>query len=171
MKRKLIAYALLGSLTVGGLAATAFAQTSTPAQTQQAQQAEMNDQLQDPSYVGSIAVQDDPNLTEAEEAARLAGLAKITDQEAVTAAQQKLGSTSTPTKVALEAENGYLVWEVVLDGQEVKVDAGTGEVLHMAPVGAEEAGEEENDQAGGAQEEHEDSAEHGSENENGEEAE
>ena len=48
--------------------------------------------------------------------------------------------------MALGNENGYLVWEVVIGGQEVKVDAGTGQVLHKEVYGQDEDHEERGNQ-------------------------
>ena len=130
--KKVITYLLLGSLAVGGISTVLAQTTSQNSQTQQ-------NQMQDPAYTGTIATVNDQ--TEAQEAERYAALAKITAEQAVAAAQQAAGVTDQPTKVALESENGYLVWEVVLAGQEYKVDAGNGSILHSAAIGAGEAGE------------------------------
>ncbi|GAA5335167.1 MULTISPECIES: PepSY domain-containing protein [Thermus] len=92
---------------------------------------------QAPSYQGSIPVQQD-YATEAEEASAYQALAKVTAQEAVKVALQALSTTAAPVRVSLGNENGYLVWEVVLAGREVKVDAGTGQVLHREALGKEE---------------------------------
>ncbi len=72
--------------------------------------------------------------SEGQEAALYQNLAKVTRDQAVAAAQQALGTQAAPTKVQLGVENGYLVWEVVIGDQEVKVDAGTGQVLHREPT-------------------------------------
>ncbi|PZA06681.1 MULTISPECIES: PepSY domain-containing protein [unclassified Meiothermus] len=90
---------------------------------------------QHPSYAGSLPVQE--NLS----AQQYQAMAKISLQDAVKAAQAVLNTTAAPTKVKLGVENGYLVWEVVLAGQEIKVDAGSGKVLYQEAVG----GQEEND--------------------------
>ncbi|MEZ0321413.1 MAG: PepSY domain-containing protein [Thermus sp.] len=95
-----------------------------------------------PAYQGSIPVSQG-YANEAQEASAYQALAKVTAEEAVKAAQQALGTTAAPTRVSLGNENGYLVWEVVLAGQEVKVDAGTGKVLHWETVGKEEKGSTE----------------------------
>ncbi|WP_018465951.1 PepSY domain-containing protein [Calidithermus timidus] len=87
---------------------------------------------QNPSYTGSLPVSE--NLS----AQQYQAMAKVSLQDAVKAAQAALNTTATPTKVKLGVENGYLVWEVVLAGQEVKVDAGNGQVLHQEAVGAPE---------------------------------
>jgi uncharacterized membrane protein YkoI len=90
---------------------------------------------QSPSYKGSIPLQGTQNY---------ASLAKVSMADAVKAAQTAVGSTAAPTKVQLSDENGYLVWEVVIAGQEVKIDAGNAQVLDKAAV----SGAEENDGEG-----------------------
>ncbi|MGC8877108.1 PepSY domain-containing protein [Thermus sp.] len=106
---------------------------------------------QSPSYQGSIPVQEAEG-NEATEAQAYQALAKVTPDQAVKAAQAYLGTSEKPTRVSLGNENGYLVWEVVLAGQEVKVDAGTGQVLHKEAYGAEhEEGGAEHEE-GGAEE-------------------
>lgn len=92
---------------------------------------------QNPSYVGSLPVREDQG------AKAYQALTKVTAEEAVRAAQAALGTTQSPSKVQLGVENGYLVWEVVIGDQEVKVDAGNGQVLHREAVGHEEAREGE----------------------------
>jgi len=105
-----------------------------------AQQSQNNQQ--NPSYKGTIAVQEGQNY---------ASLAKVSMQDAIKAAQTALGTTAAPSKVQLSNENGYLVWEVVIGGQEVKIDAGNAQVLDKSAVGGaeendgEEGGEGEND--------------------------
>lgn len=106
---------------------------------------------QSPSYVGTIPVAENATLQAYQ------SLAKVTAEEAVRAAQKALGTQASPTAVKLSVENGYLVWEVVFGGQEVKVDAGNGQVLHR-----EAAGSEEHEDKGG---EHEDQGEEGGEGE------
>lgn len=98
---------------------------------------------QSPSYTGSLPVQE--NLS----AQQYQAMAKVPMQDAIKAAQSALNTTATPTKVKLGVENGYLVWEVVIAGQEVKVDAGSGKVLHQEALGTAEEnhgeGHDEND--------------------------
>ncbi|GAB5602280.1 hypothetical protein FJNA_08050 [Thermus sp. FJN-A] len=105
---------------------------------------------QSPGYQGSFPVQE--GRDEAQEAQTYLSLAKVSQQEAVAIAQKALNTQAAPAKVQLGVENGYLVWEVVLAGQEVKVDAGTGQVLHQEAYGQEE-------DRGSAHEEHEGSGE------------
>jgi uncharacterized membrane protein YkoI len=85
----------------------------------------------DPQLNGSIRVDDSKfaGLSESEESAALASLATITPDEALAAARAVVAGDSQ--KVELENENGSLVYSVQIGGQDVKVDAGTGAVLHV----------------------------------------
>jgi uncharacterized membrane protein YkoI len=96
------------------------------------------DDAQEPALNGSIAVPQgqDEGLSEADEAAALAPLAKITADEASAAAQAEV--PGDVQKVELENENGSLVYSVDIGGQDVKVDAGTGAVLHIESDGHED---------------------------------
>ncbi len=71
------------------------------------------------------------------EPADLATLAKITPDQAKTAAQAARPHVQVK-EVELGNENGCLVYEVeFVDGWEVKVDAGNGKVLHQEQKGKE----------------------------------
>lgn len=84
-----------------------------------------------PAYTGSVKVRDP-------EPAELGKLAKITVDEAKAAAVEANPGT-TAVKVELDNENGYLVYSVELSsGADVKVDAGTGKVLHTEQPGADD---------------------------------
>ncbi|MBW7882624.1 MAG: PepSY domain-containing protein [Caldilineaceae bacterium] len=124
------------SLVIGGLGAGALMapsprslQAAPVAQDQPAPIAD--DQVQDPSYTGSVPV-DLPatqGLSEAEEAAALQGGATITASDAAAAAVATNPGASV-LETELDNENGYLVYSVELDnGVEVKVDAGNGAIL------------------------------------------
>ena len=91
----------------------------------------------EPKLNGSIAVPEgqSDNLSEADEAAALAPLAKITPDEASAAAQAQV--PGQVQKVELDDENGSLVYSVEIGGKDVKVDAGTGAVLHIETDGPE----------------------------------
>ena len=101
---------------------------------------------QDPAITGSVPVPQGmtEGKTEAEEQAALQPLAKISPEQAQAAAVAANPDT-TATKVELDAENGFVVYEVALsNGMEVKVDAGDGKILHTEQAGAEdEAGEQD----------------------------
>ncbi|HAX25540.1 MAG TPA: peptidase M4 [Chloroflexi bacterium] len=122
---------LLGGAAAGPL--TTFAQNApaTPS-TQQVttQKGDTNEQW--PNYTGSISVpdtQDNSSTSEADEAAALQHLAKITSADAEKAALAA-NSGTTVTSSSLGNENGWLVYEVKLSsGVEVKVDAGNGSIL------------------------------------------
>jgi hypothetical protein len=138
MKTRFLSYALLGILTIGASGVAVFAQTQ-PSTTEPTTEAQA---MQDPAITGTIPLPD--TSTEAGEAAQYQSLAKVTMQDAITAAQTATGLTSTPSLAALGNENGFLVWEIVIGDQEVKVDAGDGKVLHQAAVGGEEMNDGEN---------------------------
>lgn len=134
-------------LLVGALAATALTLGSGAAMAaQQAPETTADGTRQEeqaPSYKGSIAAPEErgENGTvegkegtenEAAAAQQLQGLAKIDQKAAEDAALQAVPGTVEAAE--LGDENGYLVWEVEVqasDGtlQEVKVDAGNGQVL------------------------------------------
>jgi len=96
------------------------------------------DNIQEPALNGSIAVPEgqDEGLSEADEAAALAPLATVTPDEAIAAAQAEVPGDLG--KVELENENGSLVYSVEIGGKDVKVDAGTGAVLHIEADGPED---------------------------------
>lgn len=122
MNNKFVTVFVSGVLVVGGISACTApvaAQTS--------------------NITGSIQVQPGTSAQD------LVGMAQISREDAVAAAQQAVGATNSPTDVELEVENGFLVWEVEFPGQEVVVDAGTGEVLLIE---AEEAEGADDDDAG-----------------------
>ena len=95
------------------------------------------------SIVGTIEVPLGTRLT-----SNLLELATVTEDDAITAAQQALGVADAPTEVELEVENGYLLWEVEFPGQEVVVDAGSGEVLLIEDEEAEDDDDGEDEGAG-----------------------
>jgi VCBS repeat-containing protein len=89
-------------------------------------------------YISSIHVSDLGNdnsagISEVQESAQLAPLAKITAEEAKTIALNQV--TGNVGQVSLENENGNLVYSVEISNNQkssdVKVDAGNGKVLHV----------------------------------------
>jgi uncharacterized membrane protein YkoI len=87
---------------------------------------------QSPSYNSSLTV--DPAATdgmnETDEAAALSGQAKITIEQAKSAALAANPGAGV-VKAELDNENGALVYSVELNtGANVKVDAGSGAILH-----------------------------------------
>jgi uncharacterized membrane protein YkoI len=115
---------------------------------------------QQPAYRSSIQVTDDGDGRKGEhhvgrgqggevtEAARLASLAKIDAGQATAAAIGHVPGAAL--RIALENEDGNVVYDVKIKtptGQihEVKVDAGTGAVLHVDAADADADGEEDDD--------------------------
>jgi len=161
-----IASFLLGNLTIGPVfAQTQPATSPTPAQcdVQSAdddaaeaavegpdvdaveeevgdQGADVDSQTQEPSYTGSILVDETQfgGLSETDEAAALQPMAVISSDEAKATAEAA-NPGSTALQVELDNENGVLVYSVELDnGLEVKVDAGNGTILHTEQANAGE---------------------------------
>lgn len=158
----MLAGLLVGSLGAGlaftgrpGAAAAAPAQQTQPVAPQTD---EDGDTTQDPSYTGSIPVDEaqTDGMSEADEAAALQGQAAISAGEAKAAAEAA-NPGAKAVKVELDNENGVLVYSVALDnGLDVKIDAGDASVLHTEQAG-DDAAEEANGagDTDGVQEEHE----------------
>lgn len=155
-KKKLLVGALAATvLSLGGGAAMAAQQApeTTADGTKQEEQ--------DPSYKGSIGAPEEKGdkevaegkegpENEAAETQQLSGLAKIDQKAAEDAALQAVPGTVKDAE--LGDENGYVVWDVEVqasDGtlQEVKVDAGNGQVL--AQESENDEGSEANEAAEG----------------------
>lgn len=144
-KTKRIIYGAIAGLGIFagavGVASAATGQTTTsgdqPAATAPA--AESHD-ANEPTIRSSVTVADNgKELSDAEEAAQLKGLAKTTEDEAKAAATAAV--PGTVTKAELENEDGNVVYDIEIKGAdgkvtEVIVDAGNGKVLHQE---AEEA--------------------------------
>ena len=77
------------------------------------------------AIVGTIAATGDPR--QLSEGADLLDQAGITVEEAIAAAQQVV--SGDVQEVELERENGVLIFEVEISGQDVMIDAATGESL------------------------------------------
>lgn len=146
-KRILFAPAIAAAALAGGTAASA--EPTPPPPTQSAPQD--GGDRQEPSYTGSVPLPQTQGTgqSEAQEGAALAGLAKVTSDQAKAAAQARYPN-ATLRSVALDDENGWLVWSVdLLDGttsRDVKVDAGNGTILAVDSGDANETGDK-----GGAQ--------------------
>lgn len=130
MKTKKIVTILALGLLLGGVFVGA---KKTTAQENNALDniSQVQQEVQDPSYEGSIIVDESKyeGVSEEDESEALAGLATITADEAKNFAEDEIGSTAS--KVELGNENGSLVYEVQIGKQEVKVDAGNGSILHI----------------------------------------
>ncbi len=151
MNKKLMTYVVTGAMAIGLLGGASYqgiaeAQTNAPApsavtSTVTTQSDKQNINEQQPMYQGTIKVansqdnakDNEKNVkdNEAQESAKLASLAKITLDQAKTAALKVV--PGTVTKVSLDNENGYLVYSVEIRTNtglvDVKVDAGNGAVL------------------------------------------
>ncbi len=131
MKAKRTVGMALGAMALGvGLVGAAYVQGQAGTQS--------------PAYTSSIQAKDQGG-GERGEAARLAALAKIDATQAMSAALAQVPGTAL--KVALDNENGNVVYSVEIRMannaiQDVKVDAGTGQVLHVDAGGPEDEAEE-----------------------------
>jgi len=155
-KKKLaVGAATVAVLTLGGGAAIA---AQTPAETTGTEGAKQEEQ--DPNIKGSIAAPAESEAAEgqeneAAESKQLEGLAKIDQAAAEKAALDAVPGTVKDAE--LGNENGFVVWEVEVqasDGtlQEVKVDAGNGQVLAQEAEDDEGSEEPEGSEANEAPE-------------------
>ena len=137
LKTTLLALATTAAVAVP-LAGYAFAQTTPATQTQAQTNTAQNEgpegtEANDAAEVkiqGSIALPAEAQgteLTDAQEQAQYAKLAKITPEQAKQAALAV--APGTVSSIELEDEDGFLVYEVVIGNKEVIVDAGNGKVL------------------------------------------
>ena len=129
----------LSAMVVGvGLLGTVYAQTRSGAQS--------------PAYNSSVQVKDQDREEYGErheergEAGQLAALAKIDASQASAAAVAQV--PGTVFEVALDNENGNVVYCVEIktasnEMKDVKVDAGSGKVLHVGAAGQDDDEEEE----------------------------
>ena len=153
MKKLAVGVAAVAVLILGGGAAIAAQNPAETTGTEGAKQEE-----QDPNIEGSIAalaeneaVEDQEN--EAVESKQLEGLAKIDQAAAEKAALDAVPGTVRDAE--LGNENGFVVWEVEVqasDGtlQEVKVDAGNGQILAQEAENDEGSEANEGPEAGEA---------------------
>ncbi|AEA46192.1 PepSY domain-containing protein [Archaeoglobus veneficus] len=129
----LVAMAVLGAIGAVGAASTTSVQT-----------ADVQNDVQEPGYIASIKAPQ-MNGDEAQEAKALESYAKITPKDAENAALAKV--PGKVVKVSLDNENGYVVYSVEISTnagvKDVKVDAGTGQVLHIDSGDDHESGEQE----------------------------
>lgn len=126
MNQKLVAVIALAALVLAGVGATVVVA--------------QNDS-DDASIAGTVKLPLGSRLGD------LTDLASITRNEAIAAAQGELSATTDPSDVELEVENGFLVWEIEVAGQEVVVDAGSGEVLLIESEEADDDDDETEDEA------------------------
>ena len=120
-----LAVVIMASAGAGGAAVLASPWLDN---TQQAQAVDRERVLEDEVQES----EDDEELDEQQEAARLRPLAKITPEQAQQSAQQF--QSGEVKELELEGENGNLVYEVTIGETEIFVDAGNGEVLYTQGV-------------------------------------
>lgn len=151
-RKKLIAGAFAATALIigGGAALAAGPDTATTDQTSQQEGPSYKGSIQAPSEQGEQNESADGNegpdnesaddQQETNESQQLQSLAKIDRTAAEQAALKAVPGTMKETD--LESENGFVVYGVEVAGDDgkthdVKVDAGTGEVLHQQVDGAE----------------------------------
>lgn len=143
--RKVLGGIVAGLLLVGGLGGgLAMAQQSS-ADAPSAAQHEADEEVQEPSYTGSIMVDDAQyeGMSEDEEAAALEELAVLSAADAEAAALAANPGT-TAVQVELDNENGVVVYSVELsNGLDVKVDAGNGQILHTEQSDEDDEGNDQ----------------------------
>jgi flagellar basal body-associated protein FliL len=154
MKLRKRSYLILAVIAIFALAGAAVAITSSVGSASGPGQ--IDDEVQEPSYTGSILVDDSQyeGMSEAEEAAALQKLVTISAANAEAAALAANPGT-TVVQVELDNENGVVVYSVELsNGLEVKVDAGNGQILHTEQADADEEADDQDN----VKEEHESQA-------------
>ena len=107
VKRNVLTYGVAGALALGGV--SVLAQTA--------------------EFSGTVPVDATAEMSDSAEYEQYLALATVSLPDAITAAQDSLGSEALATEVELDEEGGFLVWEIDLGGQTVYVDAGSAEVL------------------------------------------
>ncbi|NOY09182.1 MAG: hypothetical protein GXP33_10130 [Spirochaetes bacterium] len=137
MKRTKVKALVLGTVFLLGSMGFGFSQGWNPGSSQQGTSQYAGQQKQQ-AYKGSIAVaqsQTDENY--AEMPANLEKMAKISLQQALQAAVNANSGTSA-VGAELGNENGFLIYSVSLNnGLDVKVDAGTGQIVHTEKAGTD----------------------------------
>lgn len=150
--KRLLFSGLAGLGILAGAAGIANATTGQSSANPPAAVQQERDAKQEPSFRSSVTTADTRTGDEASEAARLQALAKISGDEAKTAALAKVAGTAGP--VELDNENGNVVYSVkVTTAQgviDVKVDAGNGTVLDQQADDSNDRGGKEGEAKDGA---------------------
>ena len=152
IRKQFLGIAAVATLALGGVGTMAFTYQGLPVfPAQSAPQAqstgEDGDTTQDPSYIGSVPVDESQTdgMSEADEAAALQGSAEIT-AAAAEAAAVAANPGAAVVKSTLDSENGFLVYSVELsNGLDVKVDAGNGAILHTDQANDGDEGDEKDE--------------------------
>ncbi len=126
-----LATVLVGTLGLGGLVRTVYA---SPAQSQVAVMPDHTSSKAAPEASdGDGETNDDAEDKQA--SSQLQSLAKITPEQARSAAEAAKGGTANSVK--LENEDGNVVYSVAIGQQEISVDAGNGKILQTQSLKAE----------------------------------
>lgn len=153
MKHLKVTALLLGTVFLLGSVGLGFSQGWNPGSSQQGTSQNAAQQQQQQAYRGSITVaqkQTDENY--ADLPANLEKMAKISLQQALQTAVAANPGTSA-VGVSLSNENGFLVYSVALNnGLDVKIDAGTGRIVHTEKAGADHAEEGRSEEKRGGEE-------------------
>jgi uncharacterized membrane protein YkoI len=149
LKRVLAAIAVAAGIGAGAAGVAAAASDSSSPSTSSS---EADGQHQDPNYQSSVRAPEQDGQNEADEDSALQALATISPDQARQAALAAVPGTAG--KVALENENGNVVYSVEITANgittDVKIDAGNGDVLAKDTSDGEGGGE--SDGAAGATE-------------------
>ena len=139
MKRVKVMVLALGAVFLLGSVGIGFSQGWNPNTSKQGASQYTGTQQQQKVYKGSIAVaQEQTTENYADMPANLAKMAKLNLSQAMQAAAAANPGTST-VGVELDNENGFLVYSVTLNnGLDVKVDAGTGQIVHTEKAGTDQ---------------------------------
>lgn len=141
MKRVKVMALVLGTVFLLGSVGLGFSQGFNPGSSQQGT-SQYGGQQQ--AYKGSIAVgQSKTDENYAEMPVNFEKMAKISLPQAIQTAVNANPGTSA-VGISLGNENGFLVYSVTLNnGLDVKVDAGTGKIVHTEKAGTDHENAEE----------------------------
>ena len=123
---KLISLAAIGIAAIGVVGLSRL--TSVSAQSAPASAPAATEKPETPAETSGSDSETHDEAQNAEETARLEALATITPQQAQQTAEQKMGKPAD--KVEIENDEGSLVYAVSFGQQDVKVDAGNGQILY-----------------------------------------
>ncbi len=127
-----LATVLVGTLGLGGLVRTVYA---SPAQSQVAVMSDRQNAKSLPEASDGDGETND-DAKEKQESSHLQSLAKITPEQARSAAEAAKGGTANTVK--LENEDGNVVYSVSIGKQKISVDAGNGKILQTQSLKAED---------------------------------
>ena len=126
-----LATVLVGTLGLGGLVRTVYA---SPAQSQVAVMPDRTSSNAVPESDSDGEKNDD--VEDKQASSRLQSLAKITPQQARSAAEAAKGGTANSVK--LENEDGNVVYSVAIGQEEISVDASNGKILQIQSLKGED---------------------------------